>query len=195
MIDKYYLYLFLPLWVLLWPDVTSANDLPFLVQANFITLTTALLLCETPDIFGFENKKREAPAAVPRTRKSVYQIFSEFGTHYVKRAYRMDESSFWRLCRLLRPYMNIKRAVSKGRGSRKKNGAKNGVIPSPTKISVALRWFAGGSAYDVASMHGISHTDVFRCVWRVVDAVNSCPELEFSFPEDHAKQKTSPMNS
>ena len=97
----------------------------------------------------------------------------------------MDETAFWRLCRLIRPYMSVKQPVSKGRGARKKNGAKNGVIPTPTKLSAALRWFAGGSAYDIAVAHGISHTDVFRAVWRVVDAVNKCPELSFNFPGPH----------
>ena len=100
----------------------------------------------------------------------------------------MDETAFWRLCRLIRPYMSVQKPVSKGRGARKKNGAKNGVIPTPTKLSAALRWFAGGSAYDIAVAHGISHTDVFRAVWRVVDAVNKCPELSFNFPEDYPSQ-------
>ena len=188
-------FLFLFVWVLLWPDVSSANDLPFFVQANLVTLTSAVLLCVTPELFdvkgipGAFDAFTVTPPAIPRERKSVYQIFKEFGPTYVRRAYRMDETDFWRLCRILRPYMQIKKPVSKGRGARKKNGAKNGVIPSPTKISAAIRWFAGGSAYDIGSMHGISHTDVFRCIWRVVDAVNSCPELAFNFPENHDQQR------
>jgi hypothetical protein len=64
--------------------------------------------------------------------------------------------------------------------------SKNGLIPTPRKISVALRYFAGGSPYDISVVHGISHTDVFRCVWTVVDAVNACPELAFGYPSDHS---------
>lgn len=103
----------------------------------------------------------------------------------------MDEHSFWNLVRLLRPFMQPKnkRKNGKGKSVPQKNGAKNGLIPTPTKISVALRYFAGGSAYDICIMHGISHTEVFRCVWCVVDAVNKCPELSFNYPECHEKQK------
>ena len=73
---------FLPLWVFLWPDVTCANDLPFLIQANFVTLTTALLLSTTPELFNIDlgfSVKKECPPAIPRVRKSVHQIFTEFG--------------------------------------------------------------------------------------------------------------------
>jgi DDE superfamily endonuclease len=70
-----------------------------------------------------------------------------------------------------------------------RNGAKNGLIPLPTKVSVAIRYFAGGSPYDIALVHGISHTDVFRCVWTLVDAVNNCPELAFGYPSAWSEQQ------
>jgi hypothetical protein len=38
-------------------------------------------------------------------------------------------------------------------------------------------------------VHGISHTEVFSSVWRVVDAVNSCDELAFHYLTDHNKQR------
>lgn len=42
---------------------------------------------------------------------------------------------------------------------------------------------------DMVAMHGISHTDVFRCVWRAVDVANACPELVSQFPKDHDVQR------
>jgi DDE superfamily endonuclease len=52
-----------------------------------------------------------------------------------------------------------------------------------------LRYFAGGRPEDIALVHGVSHSEVFRSIWRVVDAVLDCEELAFEFPSDHAKQK------
>lgn len=94
----------------------------------------------------------------------------------------MDKIHFWRLCRIVRPCLWVTKR-------KKKPGAKNGVVPTPSKLSVALRWFAGGSACDVAAMHGTGHTDAFRSVWLTVDAVNGCEELAFEFPEDHDVQR------
>ena len=189
-------YIRLLLWMLLWPDVASANNMPFFVQANFVTLSSAVLLCTLPSLLGFNAnygvqklKEKESTPHIEHVRRSICDLFLQLGISYVRRAYRMDETSFWRLCRIIRLYMIAKKPVSKGRGRRKKNGAKNGVIPSPLKLSAALCWFAGDSAYDIAVSHGIGHTDVFRAVWRVVDAVNKCPELAFNYPESHHKQR------
>jgi hypothetical protein len=82
-----------------------------------------------------------------------------------------------------------KRKIGKNEKSPQKNGTKNGLIPTPTKVSVALRYFAGGSAYDISIVHGISHSDVFNCVWKVVDAINKCPDLAFRFLENHDEQR------
>jgi DDE superfamily endonuclease len=189
------LYFFLLVWPWLCPEVAAASDLPFFVQANFITISTALLLCVTPEIFGdhdvgSKRKEERSSYHIKRVRKSVNEIFAQLGPHYVRRAYRMDEASFWKLCRILRPHLQgTKRKIGKNKSKPQRNGAKNGIIPSPTKVSVALRYFAGGSAYDIATTHGISHTDVFRSVWKVVDAVNKCSELSFNFPDNHAEQR------
>jgi DDE superfamily endonuclease len=37
-------------------------------------------------------------------------------------------------------------------------------------------------------MHGISHSEVYTSVWRVVDAVNKCNNLRIEFPDDHDEQ-------
>lgn len=173
-----------------------AGDLPFFMQANFITLSTALLLCATPDIHGLNEQcgwtstRKTKAKAIKRVRKSMCEIFREHGPVYARRAYRMEEATFWKLCWILGPYMLLKkkRKASKKKKTFQRKGAENGIIPTPTKISVALRWFAGGSACDMALVHGISHSDVFNCVWKVVDAVNKCEEMAFSFPTNHEAQ-------
>jgi DDE superfamily endonuclease len=153
-----------------------------LSHANFLVVACAVVATLDPELLGLQ-QKREGHLHRTRTRKYVNDIFNEMGPHYVRRAYRMEPSSFWKLCRLLRPFL-FKKSNKKTR-----NGAKNGLIPTPTKVSVAIRYFAGGSPYDISVVHGISHTDVFRCVWSVVDAVNACPELSFQYPSDWNEQQ------
>jgi DDE superfamily endonuclease len=36
--------------------------------------------------------------------------------------------------------------------------------------------------------HGISHTEVFNSVWKVIDAINGCKALKISYPENHIDQ-------
>jgi hypothetical protein len=113
----------------------------------------------------------------------VWNIFHELGPTYVCRACRMDEVAFYDLHRKLHKHMTKKRR------NNKKKTAKNGVISTILHLSVTIRYFAGGNPYDISIAHGISHTEVFRSVWRVVDAVNKCPALSFSFPANHDKQE------
>ena len=93
----------------------------------------------------------------------------------------MSEESFWELHNLLYPFMKRPKSDQK----KHCNGAKNGLITVAIRLSSALRYFAGGRPEDVSLVHGISHTEVFNSVWQVVDAVNTCPALDFCFPETH----------
>jgi hypothetical protein len=60
---------------------------------------------------------------------------------------------------------------------------------SDIRLSAAIRYFAGGHPEDIAISNGIAHSDVFYSCWKVVDAVNKCPDLAFGFPRCHEKQK------
>ena len=132
--------------------------------------------------------RQERPSHYKRTRKRVVDIFEELGPHYVRRAYRMNEQSFWNLLRLLKKYLRGTVLPREGSTKKHKNGAKNGLIKPSIRLSVAIRFFAGGRPEDISLVHGISHIEVFRCVSLVIDAVNQCPQLGFSYPEDHNKQ-------
>jgi hypothetical protein len=168
--------------------IRTVGGHPLQKHQNFLVTACALVVSLVPESLGLQDK-REGRQHRVRTRKFVNEIFKELGPYYVRRAYRMEGTSFWKLCRLLRPFV-VKASTKKCR-----NGAKNGLIPSPTKISVALRYFAGGSPYDIAVVHGISHTEVFRSLWTVVDAVNACPDLAFEYPKDHSEQQKLRMAS
>ena len=56
------------------------------------------------------------------------------------------------------------------------------------RLACALRWFAGGSAYDIMTTFGISHSEVFISAWFVVQAVNSLKEFDIIYPANHNKQ-------
>ena len=51
-------------------------------------------------------------------------------------------------------------------------------IGARTQLSVALRILAGGSYLDVSHSHRVSRPMCFTIVDRVVDAINSCEELD-----------------
>jgi hypothetical protein len=100
------------------------------------------------------------------------------GPTYFRRSYRMEYFQFAKLVQILKPYLPTKQRVGP-----------NGTIPPEIEVSVALRFFAGGSPYDLMLTHGISHISVFNCIWRVVSAVNRCVDLRIRFPTDHEIQK------
>ena len=155
-------------------------------QTRLVFATCAALISSASEIFGLDASRNQEPPGCHRNRKrrSVRSVHHELGPYYVRRAYRMTSASFWRLCTLLAPYIKTKVKKKFGRP-----GAKNGLIPISSRVSSALRYFAGGSTYDISVVHGIGVTDVFRSVWQVVDAVNACPQLAFSYPSDHAQQQ------
>jgi DDE superfamily endonuclease len=120
-----------------------------------------------------------------RKRRTVRSLLQEMGDGYFRRMYRTTKSRFMELLTLLKPYFN----VSKKATSPMMQRTPNGVIPPEIRLSAALCYFAGGSPYHIALMHGISHTAVFdRCVWIVVDAIHKCPALEIKYPESHDEQ-------
>lgn len=93
----------------------------------------------------------------------------------------MPEVLFWKLHGLLQPYCQ--------RQTKRKRGATpNGDIPSSAKLSMALRWFAGGEPADIFQNHGVHYSEVYTSVWEIVDAINLCPSLQMEFPDDHREQ-------
>ncbi len=80
------------------------------------------------------------------------------------------------------------------RGSRGENYVPppipNGPVCTSVRLACALRYFAGGSPYDIMSVYGVSHTIILDSVWCVVEAVNQLPEFHIEYPRSQAKQKT-----
>ena len=82
----------------------------------------------------------------------------------------MTQSSFWRLHQLLEH--SLEKSFSLGRGINPRHISR---IDSAVRLSVAIRFFAGGSYLDIHTDHGIGRSSMYESVWAVVDAINNFP--------------------
>ena len=117
----------------------------------------------------------------PRIRKDLDKdVFDPLGDYYICRAYRMSRDSFDLLHDILEPKLKAKFFPKNG-GTRdiEKNSY---LIKTRTRLAIAIRYFAGGSPYDIMLTHGVSFSTVFSSVYGVIDCVNECEELAFQFP-------------
>ena len=71
-------------------------------------------------------------------------------------------------------------------GDRGTNSTYN--INTKLRLSMVIRYFAGGCPLDIMQTHGVSLTSVYASVWGVVDAINSTSELGYPFPS-HERQR------
>jgi hypothetical protein len=135
-------------------------------------------------------KQRVPQIKVLRLRISVFEVFSMMGPRIFRRAFRMTFDAFWRLHAILLPH--ILTSVDEGRGYVRMGGREGGnymlppVLNGPISPSVclgaALRYFAGGSPYDIMCVFAIGYSEVLTSVWSVVDAINKCSEFDISYP-------------
>ena len=65
----------------------------------------------------------------------------------------------------------------------------NGTISNMTRIACALQYFCGASAYDLMANFDISHPEVMKSVWFVVDAINQVDEFRIQYPSDNDTQQ------
>lgn len=147
------------------------------------------------ELIGIELEETCQRSVIHRQRVPVRKIFDSLGPYYVRRAYRMTEEEFYNLHRVLFPYLGFNQhrkihiATAKGIVTSQRIGARNGRISSTAILSCAIRYFAGGSVYDIACAHGVSVRSVHNAVLKVVHAVNICPQMSISIPSDHGEQR------
>jgi hypothetical protein len=96
----------------------------------------------------------------------------------------MKFGTFQRLASILRPYI----IAASGKKHKSRNYLPNGRILPEVRLACALRWFAGGSLYDIMTTYGIGHTDAINSCWYVVDAINRHPHFNIAYPVDHNVQ-------
>ena len=100
---------------------------------------------------------------VRRERVPVEIIFSRLGTRLFRKCYRMSEPVFWDLHKLLEPHL-----LSFNNNLERRSIPPNGEISTTARLSMALRWFAGGESADIFQVHRVGYNEVYRSVWHGV---------------------------
>ena len=116
---------------------------------NIILLATLITSCYASGADG--NKSTE----IPRCRKDFMKdIVNPLGSRNFRCSYRMTLSSFNPLHNILLPQLN-KHFFPKGGG--KRDPTKHSyLICTKIRLSIALRFFAGGSPLDIMLTYGVS---------------------------------------
>ena len=126
----------------------------------------------------------------PRVRKDIEtDIFQPLGDQCLRRAYRMNKQSFYKLYWILKTELEDEFLPFINRGTGHARREKSAYyIDLKIRLSCALRFFAGADPLDLMISHGISHSSVYCSVWGVVDCINRHPQLLFKFPS-HDEQR------
>lgn len=170
----------------IFPAIAGSIDVDALVaeeEALIICVASILL----PIAYDYIVAKKDPPRrlgcpTIKRERPTMRYLFDLYGPSLVKRAYRMTEQSFWRLLDILEPHLpEVKK--------RKRGRTPNGDIYPALRLSMALRYFAGGDPLDIGPLHGVHPNEVLLSVNHVINAVHCAQELSISFPEYHDDQQ------
>jgi hypothetical protein len=91
--------------VLLWLLVSATKGHPMIrSKGNFLLVACALVVAIAPESIGIQPRE-VASRHRDRRRKYDNDIVNDLGPYYLRRAYRMEPASFWKLCRLLKPFV------------------------------------------------------------------------------------------
>ena len=80
-----------------------------------------------------------------------------------RRTYRMDLACFNKILSTIRDDLECK-APESVRGAE---------ITPEIKLSMTLRWLAGGSYLDIYQMHGVSYSSFQKALWQTIDAIDT----------------------
>jgi hypothetical protein len=163
--------------------------------------------------FALSRKRRRKDARLrrrptklrTRNRRSIESVYQELGDYLFRRTYRMTYTSFQELHRLLEPQLLMihQRCLADRTRLRKekrltikrnhvttwKRFVPNGTISTSVRLAIALRYFAGGSIYDLAPLFGVGRTEAFQSVWMVVESIHLTNHFDLVFPRDHDSQR------
>ena len=128
----------------------------------------------------------------------MHDIYLCLGAKYFQRAYHMMYQSFCKLHQevkegIERAHKHMLEKTNKQRrawcqrkrkahnaGGRHSNQPQpppipNGTISSEVWLACALRYFCGGSQYDIMVKCNVSHTEMMNSVWYIIEVSCPCP--------------------
>lgn len=126
--------------------------------------------------------RSQGASTVKRNRINMEEYVGRMADRSFRRKYRMNKDAFWTLLDI------IERHLPNTGEKRKRGAVPNGPITKAARLSMALRYFAGGDPLDIAEVHGVADGEVVTSAWDVVDAIHKSSELDIKFPESHAEQ-------
>jgi hypothetical protein len=94
-----------------------------------------------------------------------------------KARYRLTKESFAKLLSLIRPALDLPSSEMAVRNQRNANC--NATVPAECVLACGLRMLAGGQACDLKLVYKMSMSQVYKCLYMVVDAVNATLKMEF----------------
>ena len=97
--------------------------------------------------------------------------------------YHLKKSSFFNLLEIIGDYLTPACSHKRKRGK-----TPNGPITHPLRLSMAIRYFAGGDPLDIADVHKVGDDQPLINVWHVVNAINAVRDLKIKFPSSHREQ-------
>jgi hypothetical protein len=157
-------------------DISADDDILLMLFASaYCCVVSSPLFLESEDDW------RSTP--IRRRRKTIEGLLLEYGERNFERAYRMSFASFSHLHTLLHTSIARRDTAWHRRG---------GGLPricTKVRLAAAIRYFGGGSVWDIMISHGMSRTETYESVWSIVDAVNTLlPVLQYpSCKEEQSK--------
>jgi hypothetical protein len=100
-----------------------------------------------------------------------------FSAQEFKETYRVSRELFDSLLSSVRDELTT---VNTDQAERSSSGP---VLPE-IRLSMTLRWLAGGSFLDIMRLHKVSKTEFYQSLWRTIDAINNNPDFKIAFPFD-----------
>jgi hypothetical protein len=123
-----------------------ADDMELLAAADAATLVATVAILANAGGSGSASSRTWTSggrSCHARKRRSIHDIYEQLDPLHFRRAFKMKFSS---LANELRPY--ILRAAGHKAGDRIRH-APNGRILPDVRLTCAIRWFSGGSPYDM----------------------------------------------
>jgi hypothetical protein len=161
-------------------DESSSSRLPFVSLFGVMVLT--MMLSFLPHLVQYDTYGGKRRSDMERERKPFDEgVDSKISASLFRRIYRMKRESFEKLHGIIEPDL-LSAFFPRGGGTRRP-GSSNYLIDTKTHLATAIRYFCGADPYDLMRLCGVGYASVFWSVWVVIDVINKCDNLAYSFPD------------
>jgi hypothetical protein len=157
--------------------MSQINDFFFQIHYQMSSDTTFLLIGLLTILYYLKHRKRrylrrEKHNRIPRRTLPFYDAVYNYETdEEFRRSYRMSKAAFRKLVGILEPKLRRCRCRPHSRSTKEYH------ISAVNKVSITLRWLAGGAMIDIYKHHGFERMTCYKVVDEVVNAILATPEI------------------